>query len=99
MPARNRITSAISCSLVQLTMSRSMPCQRRSDVISSRNLQAREIAHVRFTPDSDRKSGLAQNVMSALSPKADMCGATANVCFGPRADISVHMLFDDFVSD
>ena len=25
--------------------------------------------------------------MSALPPKADMCGATAYVCFGPIADI------------
>jgi hypothetical protein len=26
-------------------------------------------------------------VMSALSPKADMCGARGYVCFGPIADI------------
>jgi hypothetical protein len=26
--------------------------------------------------------------MSALLPKADMCGATRDVCFGPKADIS-----------
>jgi hypothetical protein len=26
--------------------------------------------------------------MSALPPKADMCGATRDVCFGPKADIS-----------
>jgi hypothetical protein len=25
--------------------------------------------------------------MSGLPPKADMCGAIANVCFGPIADI------------
>jgi len=25
-------------------------------------------------------------VMSALPPKADMCGATRDVCFGPKAD-------------
>jgi len=31
--------------------------------------------HVRFTPNSDRESGLSQTVMSALPPKADMCGA------------------------
>jgi len=29
-----------------------------------------------------------QKVMSALPPKADMCSATANVCFGPKADIA-----------
>ena len=28
-----------------------------------------------------------QNVMSALPPKADICGATADVCFVPIADI------------
>jgi hypothetical protein len=29
-------------------------------------------AHVRFTPNSDRKSGLPRKVVSALPPKADM---------------------------
>src|SRR5262245_28820260 len=42
-------------------------------------------AHVRFT--HDRESGFPQTVMSALPPKADMCGATRDVCFGPEADI------------
>jgi hypothetical protein len=36
--------------------------------------------HVRFTPNGDRESGLPQTAMSALPPKADMCGATAHVC-------------------
>ena len=31
---------------------------------------------------------------SALPPKADMCGATSDVCYGPEADIP---LFDDVV--
>jgi hypothetical protein len=35
--------------------------------------------HVRFTPNSDRKSGLRQTIMSALPPKADMCGALVHV--------------------
>src|SRR5262249_46932224 len=43
--------------------------------------------HVRFTPNSDRKSRHAQMVMSALPLKADMCTARGHVCFGPRADI------------
>src|SRR5215475_14054079 len=30
--------------------------------------------------------------MSALPPKADMCGARSDVCFGPKADIGI--LFD-----
>ena len=29
-----------------------------------------------------------QNVMSALPPKADICGANAHVCYGPEADIT-----------
>ena len=29
-------------------------------------------SHVRFTPDSDRESGLSQKVMSALPSKADI---------------------------
>jgi hypothetical protein len=28
-----------------------------------------------------------QKVMSALPPKADMCGATSDVCYGPKADM------------
>jgi hypothetical protein len=35
----------------------------------------------------------AQNGMSALPPKADMCGARANVCFGPIADIPMDWTF------
>ena len=35
----------------------------------------------------------AQNVMSALRPKADMCSANRHGCFGPKADI----LFDNLV--
>jgi hypothetical protein len=35
--------------------------------------------HVRFAPNSDRESGFPQTVMSALHPKADMCGATSDV--------------------
>ena len=49
---------------------------------------------VRFTPNSDRESGLRQTVTSALPPIADMCGAVAHVGFGPEADIP---LFDDVV--
>jgi len=44
---------------------------------------------VRFTPNSDRESGFPQEVMSALTPKADMCSALANVCYGPKADIDI----------
>ena len=40
-----------------------------------------------FTPNSDRESGFL--AMSALPLKADMCGALADVCFGPKADIPI----------
>ena len=41
----------------------------------------------RFTPNSDRESGLPHTVMSALPLKADACAANRHVCFGPIADI------------
>src|SRR5262245_45926484 len=44
-------------------------------------------SHVRFTPNSDRESEIPQKAMSALPPKADMCGALVHVCFGPIADM------------
>ena len=47
---------------------------------------------VRFTPNSDHKSEFPHKVMSALPPKADMCGATSNVRFGPKADIGLHSI-------
>jgi hypothetical protein len=34
-----------------------------------------------------KRTDAAQQVMSALPPKADVCGALAHVCFGPIADI------------
>jgi hypothetical protein len=51
--------------------------------------------HVRSTPNSDRESEIPQNVMSALPPKADLCGALVDVRFGPIADLS--SLLDDLV--
>jgi hypothetical protein len=45
--------------------------------------------HVRFTPNSDRESEFPHKVMSALPPKADMCGASSEVRYGPKADMSV----------
>jgi hypothetical protein len=43
-------------------------------------------SHVRFTPNSDRESGLPQPVMSALLLRADMCVAKRHVCFTPNSD-------------
>jgi hypothetical protein len=40
--------------------------------------------HVRVTANSDDREGrYPQNIMSALPPRADMCGAHTQVCFGP----------------
>ena len=33
-----------------------------------------------------------QQAMSALPPKADMCAATGDVCYGPIADIWPHSI-------
>ena len=44
------------------------------------------IWHVRFAPNSDRQSGFPQAVMFALPPQADVCGATRDVCYGPKGD-------------
>ena len=38
-------------------------------------------------PIATAKADFRTRVMSALPPKADMCGATSHVCFGPIADI------------
>ena len=35
--------------------------------------------------------------MSALPPKADMCGATKDVCFGPKADPRAASTIDQLV--
>ena len=38
-------------------------------------------------PIATAKADMPQMVMSALPPKADMCGAFIHVCFGPEADM------------
>ena len=40
-------------------------------------------------PIATAKADMAQMVMSALRPKADMCSATRDVRFGPIADMGV----------
>jgi hypothetical protein len=52
-------------------------------------------AHVRFTPDSDRKSGPPQTVMSALPRIATSNATHGDVCFGPIADMPG--LFDQLI--
>src|SRR5262245_10050370 len=44
---------------------------------------------VRFTLDNDSESEFPHKAMSALLPKADMCGATRHVRYGPKADIAL----------
>jgi hypothetical protein len=38
-------------------------------------------------PIATAKADIVAMAMSALPPKADMCSATRDVCFGPKADI------------
>jgi len=46
---------------------------------------------------SDKRSVIGANfAMAALPPKADMCGATRDVRFGPKADIT--SLIDHIIS-
>jgi hypothetical protein len=44
-----------------------------------------------------KRTCASQQVMSALLPKADICGALTHVCFGPKADIDI--LFDHLVGN
>jgi hypothetical protein len=46
------------------------------------------------TPNSDRESGLSQNAMPALPPKADMYGALVDICFGPKQTFAVRVPTD-----
>jgi hypothetical protein len=41
-----------------------------------------------LAPIATAKADMPQMVISALPPKADMCGANRHVCFGPKADIA-----------
>src|SRR6476620_6148349 len=50
-----------------------------------------EKGHVRSAPNSDRESGHVPMVMSALTPKADVCGIR-DVRFGPIADTSIEVI-------
>jgi hypothetical protein len=38
---------------------------------------------------SQKQTFAVHQPMSAIPPKADMCGATRNVRYGPKADIGV----------
>jgi hypothetical protein len=47
-----------------------------------------------------KRTYAVQKAMSALPPKADMCGATRDVCFGPIADsrsAAKRSLFDHLI--
>ena len=44
-------------------------------------------------PIATAKADMPQMVMSALLPKADMCGATRDVRLGPIADIGLILSF------
>ena len=40
-----------------------------------------------MSPLGHKQTYAAHKLMSALPPKADLCGALAYVCFEPKADI------------
>ena len=40
-------------------------------------------------PIATAKADMPQMVMSAFHPKADACGATSDVRYGPKADICI----------
>src|SRR5215831_13069218 len=44
-------------------------------------------AYIRCALHLSKQTKLAPRAMSALPPKADMCGATRDVRFGPKADM------------
>jgi hypothetical protein len=62
---------------------------------------ARQTAMSALLHDSDWESEFPQKIISALPPKADMCGANHHVCFGPKADLILVRVsaFDDCSSD
>jgi len=75
-----------------LTACRHAVKARPMSALGHKRTYALQKSDVRFAPDSDRESGLAQTVMSALPPRADMCGATSDVRFGPKADMEAWAL-------
>src|SRR5262249_11970448 len=78
---RLSIVSAQWCPLIGLKSASLPQHEMRTDVrFGSQADICVAKAHVRSTPNSDRKSGLPQTVMSALPPKADMCAAKVDVC-------------------
>src|SRR5262249_4182604 len=78
---------AIPCEVKDDASFRSLSNQGGNVRFGSKADMCSEKAHVRFTPNSDRESGLPQTVMSAFHPKADMCSALPHVRFGPIADM------------
>jgi len=48
-------------------------------------------AAVAMSALGQKQTCAVQDAMSALPPKADMCGATRDVRFGPKADISLQL--------
>jgi len=67
-------------------------CAAKSDVRFTPNSDHKsEFPHKVMSalpPRATAKAIFSQGIMSALPPTADMCSATADVCFGPIADIA-----------
>src|SRR6476660_7706822 len=80
-------TSRSSNSLITLRVrAESADCRREMSVC---------LTHRPMSALGQKQTFAPQKLMSALPPKADMCGATGDVRFGPKADIT--NLFDHLV--
>src|SRR5262249_5333853 len=64
-------------------------CVRGRDFESMLRIQGRKIVFQQYRSKADIR---AAKGMSALPPKADMCGATRDVRFGPKADMLSHSI-------
>jgi hypothetical protein len=67
----------------------------RMSALGHKQTYAPQQAMSALHPIATAKADMPHMVMSALPPKADMCGALAHVCFGPIADIAARHEFLD----
>ena len=62
-------------------------CQKARRFLNSLEAQMLDLDGSRHSPTARAADRRNKAAMSALPPKADMCGATWDVRFGPKADI------------
>ena len=74
------------CVDVRFTPESGHAVHKRMSALGQKQTYAAQKGMSALPPSSDRESGLPQTVMSALPLKADLCGATRNVRYGPIVD-------------